>query len=87
MCFCAYIGANQDAWAVAKDMGYSKGTSLDYEADSAGTAMAFASLGDSVRSYRASSPGVKFAFTPAPDTAVNVTVNPAKKPDKSKKTS
>ena len=83
----AYIGANQDAWAVAKDMGYSKGTSLDYEADSAGTAMAFASLGDSVRSYRASSPGVKFAFTPAPDTAVNVTVNPAKKPDKSKKTS
>lgn len=79
----AYIGANQDAWAVARDMGYSAGTSLDYAADSAGVAYAFDSLSKSSTSYRSAARGVKFAFTPDPvDVQVNVAVNPAKKGSK-----
>lgn len=79
----AYIGANQDAWAVAKDMGYSAGTSLDYCADSAGVAYAFDSLSKSTSTYRSAARGAKFAFTPDPvDVQVNVAVNPAKKSKK-----
>lgn len=77
----AYIGANQDSWAVGKSMGYTKGTTLDYAADSHGTAMAFASLDMSAQQYRSAGSGVKFSFQPQP---VDVTVTPVK-PAKSKK--
>jgi hypothetical protein len=60
----AYIGANQDAWAVGSLMGVSRSSSLNYTADSAGTALAFESLADSTISYRSSvrSMGAKAAF-------------------------
>ena len=56
-------------------MGYSSGTTLDYAADSHGTAVAFSSLSDSTSCYRAVA-GAKFAFNPAP-VNVNVTVTPS----------
>jgi hypothetical protein len=58
----AYIGANQDSWAVGSSMGYSKGTTLNYVADSAGTAMAFDTLDRSVATYRCASIGSDFKF-------------------------
>lgn len=80
----AYIGANQDSWAVAKDMGYSSGTSLDYEATPVGTACAFASLDSSARSYRSAGAGVKFSFSPQPVDVTVTPVNPATSKNKSK---
>jgi hypothetical protein len=80
----AYIGANQDAWAVGSSMGVTN--NLNYVADSAGTAYAFDNLTKSTLSYRSAGPARAFAFTP--DTSaveVNVSVNPAKAP-KTKKT-
>ena len=80
----AYIGANQDAWAVGSSMGVTN--NLNYVADSAGTAYAFDNLTKSTLSYRSAGPARAFAFTP--DTSaveVNVSVNPAKSP-KTKKT-
>lgn len=86
----AYIGANQDSWAVGHSIGYTKGTTLDYKADSDGTAYAFDTLSRGVTSYRSacaaapagSAGSVKFAFTPDNDgsanASVNVTVNPKK---------
>ena len=62
----AYIGANQDSWKVGSGMSYTAGTTMDYVADSAGVAMAFASLGDGTSKYRGTK-GAKFAFTPDPD--------------------
>lgn len=79
----AYIGANQDSWAVGASMGYSKGTTLDYAADSEGTACAFASLDSSARSYRSAGVGVKFSFSPQPVDVTVTPVNPAT-PKKSK---
>ena len=82
----AYIGANQDSWAVGSSMGYSIGTTMDYEASSAGTAMAFEALDSSALRYRSSSPGVKFSFIPPSDDEVNVQVTTsAKKPSVAKK--
>ncbi len=60
----AYIGANQDAWAVGSSMGVSN--NLNYVADSAGTAYAFDNLTKSTLSYRSAGSGSAFAF--APDT-------------------
>ena len=60
----AYIGANQDAWAVGGSIGVSKGSSLNYAADSDGVALAFASLGSSTQTYRSAGDGKRFAFTP-----------------------
>jgi hypothetical protein len=80
----AYIGANQDAWAVGSSMGVTN--NLNYVADSAGTAYAFDNLTKSTLSYRSAGPSRAFAFTP--DTSaveVTVAVNPAKAP-KTKKT-
>jgi hypothetical protein len=57
----AYIGANQDAWAVGGSMGVSN--NLNYVADSHGTAMAFQNLTKSTLSYR-SAPKAAFAFQP-----------------------
>lgn len=62
----AYIGANQDAWAVGSSMGYSLGTTLDYCADSDGVACAFDNLSKSTTNYR-SAPMKKFVFCPGPD--------------------
>lgn len=88
----AYIGANQDSWAVGHSIGYTAGTTLDYCADSDGTAYAFDTLSRGVTSYRCavacaaaggtSANNVKFAFTPDPTNVqvnTNVTVNPPKK--------
>ena len=76
----AYIGANQDAWAVGGRMGVA--SNLNYTATSAGTAYAFDNLARSTNNYRATK-GVKFAFCPDTEddanVKVNVTVNPAKK--------
>jgi hypothetical protein len=58
----AYIGANQDAWAVGSSMGYSAGTTLNYVADSAGTALAFDMLDRSTTSYRSAARGASFKF-------------------------
>jgi len=57
----AYIGANQDAWAVGSSMGVSN--NLNYVADSAGTAYAFDNLTKSTLSYRAEKCRA-FAFAP-----------------------
>ena len=59
----AYIGANQDAWAVGGSMGVAAAASLNYTADSIGTAYAFSSLSDSTSTYRKScGSDAKFAF-------------------------
>lgn len=55
----AYIGANQDAWAVGGSMGVAN--NLNYVADSHGTAMAFDNLTKSTLRYR-SAPLQAFAF-------------------------
>jgi len=57
----AYIGANQDAWQVGNNMGYAKGTSLNYVASSTGTAAMFDKLTKSTVSYRTCT-DKKFAF-------------------------
>ena len=57
----AYIGANQDSWAVGSSIGYSIGTTLDYTADAAGTAYAFDTLSRSTLKYR-SCKGASFKF-------------------------
>ena len=62
----AYIGANQDSWQVGSSIGYKAGTTLDYVADSAGTAYAFQRLCASTSNYRGTK-GAKFAFTPDVD--------------------
>lgn len=62
----AYIGANQDAWAVGGSMGVAN--NLNYVADSAGTAYAFDNLARSATMYRASSLGNSAKFKFAPDT-------------------
>ena len=62
----AYIGANQDSWQVGSSIGYQAGTTLDYVADSQGTAFAFQKLCASTSNYRGTK-GAKFAFTPDDD--------------------
>ena len=62
----AYIGANQDSWAVGHSIGYVKGTTLDYTANTAGVAYAFDALKDSTTVYRcAAGPSTRFKFTPS----------------------
>jgi len=57
-----YIGANQDTWAVGNSMGYSKGTTLNYVANSVGVSDMFDKLNKGVTSYRLSSINKKFTF-------------------------
>jgi hypothetical protein len=57
----AYIGANQDAWAVGATMGVTN--NLNYVADSVGTARAFGNLTKSTLSYRSAPVASAFAFT------------------------
>ncbi len=78
----AYIGANQDAWAVGGSMGVAN--NLNYAATSAGTAYAFDNLTKSTLSYRSAGPARAFAFTPDADdqsapVKVTVDVNPVVK--------
>lgn len=47
-----YLGANQDAYAVASSIGVAAGNTSGYVADAAGTQAAFASVMTSTRSYR-----------------------------------
>jgi hypothetical protein len=76
----AYIGANQDSWAVGSSMGYMKGTTLNYVADSEGTAVAFDTLDRSVTSYRAAAKGTRFSFSPKDaDTQLKTSVKTSKK--------
>jgi len=58
----AYIGANQDAWAVGASMGCSN--NLNYVATAAGTNMMWNKLSDSATKYRSASIKSKFAFEP-----------------------
>jgi hypothetical protein len=75
----AYIGANQDAWAVGGSMGVAN--NLNYAATSAGTAYAFDNLTKSTLSYR--SAGVATAFAFSPDTKDDqANVNPVAKKTK-----
>ena len=77
----AYIGANQDAWAVGSSMGVA--SNLNYSHTSAGTAYAFDNLARSTSNYRMSK-SAKFAFEPDTEedakVKVQVTVNPATPP-------
>lgn len=57
-----YIGANQDAWAVGGSMGYASSSTLNYVADSDGTAYAFDKLSKGVTSYRCCAAKADFAF-------------------------
>jgi len=62
----AYIGANQDAWAVGAAMGVSN--NLNYTATSRGTAIAFDTLGSSTIKYRSGKTrGFTFANTDEKD--------------------
>ena len=70
----AYIGANQDAWAVGGSMGCAN--NLNYTADSKGTALAFDTLSSSTLSYRSCS-NKSFAFVN--NTTSTPPVNPARK--------
>ena len=85
----AYIGANQDAWAVGGNMGYAASSTLNYVADSDGTAYAFDKLSKGVTSYRCCAVKADFAFdaddqNPQGKAPVNpAPVNPAKKSKKS----
>lgn len=58
----AYIGANQDAWAVGCSMGYIKGSTLNYTADSLDTARAFKDLDVSTSYWRTGSHTTSFCF-------------------------
>jgi len=58
----AYIGANQDTWAVGTSMGVTN--NLGYVADSAGTAYAFDTLTKSTLSYRSAEKSRAFTFAP-----------------------
>ncbi len=78
----AYIGANQDSWAVGSSMGYSMGTTLNYTADSKGTAMAFGSLSDSTTKYRRYA-GATFNFCPSSDDDEDDTVSNIATPKRS----
>ncbi len=62
----AYIGANQDAWAVGTSMGVAGNSTLNYAATSRGTAQAFQTLGASTITYR-SSVGKAFSFAGSKD--------------------
>lgn len=67
----AYIGANQDAWAVGNSMGYSQGTTLNYVANSSGSALMFNSLSDSTVKYRTAAVGSRFCFSKQDDDKVS----------------
>ena len=58
----AYIGANQDTWAVGSGMGHTKGTTLSYVASAAGTSNMWDKLCDSTAAYRSSTTHKKFTF-------------------------
>ena len=60
----AYLGANQDSWAVGSGMGYSQGTTLNYVATRTGVADMYSSLCDATTMYRCTK-GAKFAFKAA----------------------
>ena len=77
----AYIGANQDAWAVGGKMGVAN--NINYTATAAGTAYLFDNLSRSATNYRGTK-GVKFAFCPDTEddakVKVQVNVNPVSTP-------
>jgi len=56
----AYIGANQDAWAVGGSMGVAN--NLNYVASAAGTKAMWANLSDSTATYRGSDKKMSFKF-------------------------
>ena len=62
----AYIGANQDAWAVGRSFGSSN--NMNYTADSAGTKRAFLCMTRSATNYRTSAKGTAFSFVDASGT-------------------
>lgn len=65
----AYIGANQDAWAVGDLMAFHGNTTMGYKADSKGTAVMFDKLAKSTVAYR-SCAGASFTFQPDDDDAM-----------------
>jgi len=58
----AYIGANQDTWAVGSGMGHTKGTTLSYVASATGTSNMWDKLCGSTATYRSSTTKKKFTF-------------------------
>lgn len=57
----AYLGANQDSWAVGGSMGVAKGSTLNYVASSKGVQDMYATLSDATTTYR-SCAAKKFSF-------------------------
>lgn len=55
-----YLGANQDAFAVARSMGMTKGTSMNFTADAQGTQSGYARMSDYVGTTRSLSKSVFF---------------------------
>lgn len=60
-----YIGANQDAFSVARNIGTSYNTTLNYNSSTEGTKMMFATLSKTTAKYRTTSVETKFAFDDA----------------------
>lgn len=58
-----YIGANQDAWAVGNSLGIAATSNLTWASNSKGTSLAFASLNNNTRFYRASAINTSYSFT------------------------
>ena len=73
----AYIGANQDAWAVGGSMGVTN--NLNYKADSSGTKLAFSNLISSTNVYRSAATKNSFSFASNPTVDVVKPVNLKKK--------
>lgn len=58
-----YIGANQDAITVGKDLGINPNASLSYAANTRGTKSAFASLNSGLKQFRSASIGATYSFS------------------------
>lgn len=72
----AYIGANQDAWAVGTSIGCAN--NLNYAATSKGTATAFATLGASTIRYRSCADAFSFTDDEEDETLVSTTTTTKK---------
>jgi hypothetical protein len=49
-----YLGANQDAWAIGRAMGYKAGTTMDFAANAAGSAGMYSATSSTATRYRVS---------------------------------
>ena len=58
-----YIGANQDAWKVGNSLGIAGTSNLTWVANAKGASLAFDSLNNNTRFYRASAVNTSYSFT------------------------